>query len=107
MAALPSFRAEFTDPLPSTGVDFIGPLYHKTQGTNPGKETTLDVECFANNRPLCDVGEEFEQQTVTPSIRIRGKPATFLEEDFGILDDTSDITRRLRYLKSRQLQLGK
>ena len=37
MAALPSFRAEFTDPFSSTGVDFIGPLYHKTQGINPGK----------------------------------------------------------------------
>ena len=71
------------------------------------EETLLDVECFANNRPLCSVGEEFEQQTVTPSILIRGKPATFLEEDFGTLDDTSDVTRRLRYLRSCRLQLRK
>ena len=71
------------------------------------EETLLDVECFANNRPLCYVGEEFEQQTVTPSILIRGKPATFLEEDFGTLDDTSDVMRRLRYLKSYRLQLRK
>ena len=71
------------------------------------EETLLDVECFANNRPFCYVGEEFEQQTVTPSILIRGKPATFLGEDFGTLDDTSDVTRRLRYLRSCRLQLHK
>ena len=67
------------------------------------EETLLGIACFANNRPLCYIGEEFEQQTVTPSILIRGKPATFLEEDFGTLDDTSDVTRRLRYLKSCRL----
>ena len=71
------------------------------------EETLLDVECFANNRPLCYVGEEFEQQTVTPNILIRGKPANFLEEDIDTLDDTSDVTRRLRYLKTCRLQLRK
>ena len=70
------------------------------------EETLLDVECFANNRPLCYVGEEFEQQIVTPNILIRGKPANFLE-DVDTLDDTSDVTRRLRYLKTCRLQLRK
>ena len=45
MAALPSFRAEFTDPFSSTGVDFIGPLYHKTQGINPGKAYVVLFTC--------------------------------------------------------------
>ena len=71
------------------------------------EETLLYVECFANNRPFCYVGEEFEQQTVTPNILIRGKPANFLVEYFDTLDDTSDVTRRLCYLKTCRLQLRK
>ena len=71
------------------------------------EETLLDIECFMNNRPLCYMGEEFDQPTITPNILIRGKPSTLLEENFETLDDTSEVTRRLRYLKKCRQQLRK
>ena len=71
------------------------------------EETLLDAECFANNRPLCYVGEEFGQRTITPNILIRGRPSALLEENIDTLDDTDQLTRRLRYLKTCRLQLRK
>ena len=56
------------------------------------EETLLDIECFMNDRPLCYMGEEFDQPTITPNILIRGKPSTLLEENFETLDDTSEVT---------------
>ena len=65
------------------------------------EEVLLDVETFLNNRPLCFLGEEFEQPVITPNLLLRGQPAQFLEEN---LDDIGDgregMTRRLQYLKS-------
>ena len=53
------------------------------------------------------VGEEFEQQTLTPNFLIRGKPANFPVEYFDTLDDTSDVTRRLCNLKTCRKTMGK
>ena len=45
------------------------------------EEVLLDVECAMNNRTLCYLGEEFEEQVVTPSIQLRGRPSSVLEQD--------------------------
>ena len=45
------------------------------------EDVLLDVECFMNNRPLCYVGDEFDQSVLTPNILVRGSPASYLEED--------------------------
>lgn len=69
------------------------------------EETLLDVECFMNNRPLTYLGEEFEDQAITPNILLRGGPAEFLEENIEALKEESNMTRRLRYLKKCREQL--
>jgi len=65
------------------------------------EEVLLDVESLLNNRPLCYVGEEFEQPVITPNLLLRGQPAHFLEENSDNTDDdeAEEMTRRLRYLK--------
>ena len=74
---------------------------------NELKDVLLDVECFMNNRPLCYIGDEYDQPVLTPNILLRGMPAQFLEEDLNQLDDTAIITKRVRYLKTCREQLRK
>ena len=76
MAALPSFRAEFTDPFSSTGVDFIGPLYHKTQGINPGKAYVVlficACTCAIHLRLCTDMTVEQFKQALKEFVARRG-----------------------------------
>ena len=64
------------------------------------EEVFLDVETFLNNRPLCYMKEDFETPVVTPNLLLRGQPARFLEENSEDLDEATEMTRRLRYLKT-------
>ena len=64
------------------------------------EEVLLDVESLMNNRPLCYLGEEFEQPVITPNLLLRGQPAYFLDENGDdACDDLEGMTRRMRYLK--------
>ena len=65
------------------------------------EEVFLDVECHMNNRPLCYVGEDFENQVVTPNILIRGKTSVLLDESTLCFDDVSvkEVRKRLRFLQ--------
>ena len=74
------------------------------------EEALLDVECFINNRPICYVGDECDEPILTPNILLRGTPARFLEEDLENLnytDETTVVTRRIRYFKKTREQLKK
>lgn len=44
-SALPTFRTEFTDPFSTTGVDFAGPMYYKTQKKEIGKAYVVLFTC--------------------------------------------------------------
>ena len=74
---------------------------------NELEDVLLDIDCFMNNRPLCYIGDEYDQPVSTPNILLRGIPAQFLEEDLKYLDDTAIITKRVRYLKTCREQLRK
>ena len=45
------------------------------------KDALMDTENFMNNRPLTYMGEEVEQQVLTPNTLIKGSPTRFPEED--------------------------
>ena len=65
------------------------------------EETSLEVECFMNNRPLTYLGEEFEDRPITPNILLRGEPAEFLEENTEALkgrtkhDKTTEVSKEV------------
>ena len=60
------------------------------------EEVLLDVESLMNNRPLCYLGEEFEQPVITPNLLLRGQPAYFLDENGDdVCDDLEGMTRRM------------
>ena len=71
------------------------------------EEVLLDVECIMNNRPLCYVGEEFEEPVITPAILLRGKPASVLEQDIEQLEANDNMTRRLLFIRRSKDQLRK
>ena len=74
------------------------------------EEALLDVECFINNRPICYVGDECDEPILTPNILLRGIPTRFLEEDLENLnytDETTVVTRRIRYFKKTREHLKK
>ena len=69
------------------------------------EEVLLDVETFLNNRPLCYLGEEFEQPVITPNLLLHGQPAQFLEENTDDIGDGREgMTRRLQYLKEKMAE---
>ena len=71
------------------------------------EEVLLDVECVTNNRPLCYVGEEFEEPVITPAILLRGKPSSVLEQDIEQLEANDNMTRRLLFIRRSKDQLRK
>ena len=50
------------------------------------EEVLLEVECAMNNRRLCYVGEEFEEQVITSNILLRGRLSSVLEQDIEQLE---------------------
>ena len=60
-----------------------------------------------NNRPLCYVGEEFEEQVITPNILLRGRPSSVLEQDIEQLEANDKLTRRLLFIRRSKDQLRK
>lgn len=60
-----------------------------------------------NNRPLCYLGEEFEEQVITPNILLRGRPSTVLEQDFKQTEADDKLTRRLLFIRRSKDQLRK
>ena len=71
------------------------------------KDALMDVETFMNNRPLTYLGEEAEQQVLTPNTLIKGSPTRFPVEDLekiGYMEEDKLVTKRLAYLqKTKQL----
>ena len=71
------------------------------------KDALMNVETFMNNRPLTYLGEEAEQQVLTPNILIKGSPTRFPEEDLDklhYLDEEKLVTKRMIYMqKTRDL----
>ena len=57
------------------------------------EEVLMDVKCAMNNRPLCYVGGEFEEQVITPNILIRGRPSNVLEQDFKQMEADDKLKR--------------
>ena len=71
------------------------------------EEVLLDVESAMNNRPLCYLGEEFEEQVITPNILLRGRPSSVLEQDIEQLEVDDKLTRRLLFIRRSKDQLRK
>ena len=71
------------------------------------EEVLLDIECAMNNRPLCYIGEEFEEQVITPNILLRGRPSTVLEQDIEQMEADDKLTRRLLFIRKSKDQLRK
>ena len=71
------------------------------------EEILLDTECFMNNQPLAYLDEEFEQKAITANILIHAEQTTFFEESGKSLETVNDVSRRIRYLKCAEINLGK
>ena len=71
------------------------------------EEVLLDAECAMNNRSLCHQSEDFENNVITPTILLRGRPARLLEEDLQKLNEEVNVTKRQMYLKRCKEQLRK
>ena len=115
MAALPSFRAELTDPFSSTGVDFIGPLYHKTQGSNLGKAYVVLFTCActrAIHLRLCtDMTVEQFKRALKEFVARRGAPRLIVSDNAKTFKATKGWLKTLQededlnnYLASQQIQ---
>ena len=83
---------------------------HSLLTYNELKDTLLDVECFMNERPLTYVGDESDQQVLTPNLLIRDSPGQFLEEDLDKMNYTDErilVTKRWKYLQRTREHLRK
>ena len=71
------------------------------------KDVLMDTENFMNNRPLTYMGEEAEQQVLTPNTLLKGSTTQYPTEDLekiNYLEEDKLVTKRLAYLqKTRQL----
>ena len=67
----------------------------------------MDTECCMNNRPLCYLGEEFEQPVLTPNVLLQGRPAPVLEEDLEGLNIGESVTSHLKHLMKTKEHLRK
>jgi len=59
------------------------------------------------NRPLFYVGEEFEEQVVTPNILLRGRPSSVLEQYIEQLEANEKLMRQLLFIRRSKGQLRK
>lgn len=53
-----------------------------------------------NNYPLCYLGEDHDFPVIKPNLLLRGQPTAVLEDDFGLLDEKSAVSKRMRYIKT-------
>ena len=69
------------------------------------EEILIDVENSMNNRLLLYQGEEFEQPVITPTILLRGRPLSIVEEDLQLIGDDAEVTKRMKLLHKSKHQL--
>jgi len=112
---MPSFRAEFTDSFSSTGVDFIGPLYHKTQGINPGKAYVVLFTCACTRaiqlRWCTDTTVEQFKRALKEFVVGRGAPRLIVSDNAkpfvatkGWLETLQEDEDLNNYLASQRIQ---